>query len=154
MNQTEYPSILFVTPSSTLFTRTIAPALRHPPPLLGPPVVQANQPSWKLSPPNPSLKITLAGDGVVLSWSILNKDTLLYEQIACYQLYAYQEPSAPPITEMWHKLGEVKALALLMTCTLTQFTDGSKYNFAVRGVDVKTRVGPFSTPAQIIIPAQ
>ncbi|GLV44774.1 windei [Carabus blaptoides fortunei] len=143
-----------LTRSPALSTRAIAPASRHPAPLPGPPAVQASQPSWKLLPPKPALKITLVGDGIVLSWRILNKDMSLYEEIASYQLYAYQETSAPPTTEMWRKVGDVKALALPMACTLTQFTDGNKYHFAVRGVDVKTRVGPFSTPEQITLPAQ
>ncbi|GLV44710.1 windei [Carabus blaptoides fortunei] len=92
-----------MTRSFTLFTRAIAPALRYTPPLLGPPIVQTNQPSWKLLPRKPSLKITLVGDGMVLSWRILNKDMSLYEEIVCYQLYASQETSAPPTIEMWRK---------------------------------------------------
>lgn len=143
-----------LTRSPTQTTRAIAPAPRHPAPLPGPPAVQPSQPSWKLMPPKPSLKITLVGDGIVLSWRILNKDMSLYEEIASYQLYAYQETNAPPTTEMWRKVGDVRALALPMACTLTQFTDGNKYHFAVRGVDVKLRVGPFSTPEQITLPAQ
>lgn len=43
-----------------------------------------------------------------------------YEEIASYQLYAYQEGSAQPSTTLWKKVGDVKALPLPMACTLTQ----------------------------------
>lgn len=124
---------------------------KHPAPLPGPPPLQPSQPTWKAMPPRPALKISRVGDGIVLSWKILTKDLNLYEEIASYQLYAYQETNAPPSTEMWRKVGDVKALALPMACTLTQFTDGNKYHFAVRAVDVKSRVGPFSQPEQIML---
>jgi hypothetical protein len=45
-----------------------------------------------------------------------------YEEIASYQLYAYQEGSAQPSTTLWKKVGDVKALPLPMACTLTQVT--------------------------------
>lgn len=130
--------------------RPIQP-LKHPAPLPGPPPLQPSQPTWKAMPPRPSLKISRVGDGIVLSWKILVKDLSPYEEIASYQLYAYQETNATPTTEMWRKVGDVKALALPMACTLTQFTDGNKYHFAVRAVDVKSRVGPFSQPEQITL---
>lgn len=125
--------------------------IRHPAPLPGPPPLQPSQPTWKAMPPRPSLKISRVGDGIVLSWKILTKDLTTYEQIASYQLYAYQETNVPPNTEMWRKVGDVKALALPMACTLTQFQEGHKYHFAVRAVDVKSRVGPFSSPEQIVL---
>jgi hypothetical protein len=56
--------------------------------------------------------------GIVLSWNM--QLTSEYEEIASYQLYAYQEGSAQPSTTLWKKVGDVKALPLPMACTLTQ----------------------------------
>lgn len=72
-----------------------------------------------------------------------------HETIASYQLYAYQEGAAPPSANLWKKVGSVKALELPMACTLTQFMPGHVYHFAVRAVDTKSRLGPFSEPRSI-----
>lgn len=119
----------------------------HPAPLPLPPTAVITA-ARKPIPPKPQLSIRKSGQGIVLSWKLpysLDK----YEAIASYQLYAYQETSSPPSTDMWRKVGDVKALALPMACTLTQFADGNKYYFAVRAVDVFKRIGPFSDPEPI-----
>ncbi|KAJ9592700.1 hypothetical protein L9F63_015617, partial [Diploptera punctata] len=146
-----------VTTVGRMTTPTIAnvPILanKHPAPLPNPPNQQHNNPNWKFAPPKPELKITKGPNkhqqGIVLSWNMtLTSD---YEEIASYQLYAYQEGSAQPNTNLWKKVGDVKALPLPMACTLTQFLEGHKYHFAVRAVDVHMRVGPFSAPGNIVL---
>ena len=71
--------------------------------------------------------------------------------VASYQIYAYQEGSAAPHSGLWKKVGDVKALPLPMACTLTQFTKGNKYHFAVRAQDVHSRVGTYSEPQSIAL---
>lgn len=77
---------------------------RHPAPLPPAPPLQPSQTHWRAMPPRPSLKISRSGDGIVLSWRILTKDLSCYEEIASYQLYAYQENNCTPNTEMWRKV--------------------------------------------------
>uniref|UniRef100_T1J388 Activating transcription factor 7-interacting protein Fn3 domain-containing protein n=1 Tax=Strigamia maritima TaxID=126957 RepID=T1J388_STRMM len=125
---------------------------KHPAPL---PVFQTsiqslNSTTLKHIPPKPALKISKVTNGIVLSWN-MNLNTL-HADISCYQLFAYQETSAAPSPTLWKKVGDVKALALPMACTLTQFVDGHKYHFAVRALDVHKRVGPFSDAGSIVLP--
>ncbi|KAF5272743.1 hypothetical protein FQA39_LY07770 [Lamprigera yunnana] len=124
--------------------------LKHPAPLPLPPMIQISSLARKPIPPKPHLSIRRSSGGIVLSWKMpYNLDN--FEAIASYQLYAYQETTSPPSSDMWRKVGDVKALALPMACTLTQFADGNKYHFAVRAVDVQKRMGPFSDPEQILL---
>jgi hypothetical protein len=67
------------------------------------------------------LLLVIISVGIVLSWNM--QLTSEYEEIASYQLYAYQEGSAAPSTTLWKKVGDVKALPLPMACTLTQVTN-------------------------------
>lgn len=125
--------------------------IRHPAPLpTGP-----DQPgiySSKAVPPKPQLMLnkTPCGTGIVLSWKMPYK-LELYEEIASYQLYAYQETKSEPKTDSWGKIGDVKALELPMAVTLTQFAVGNRYYFAVRAVDVLTRHGSFSEYQTILL---
>lgn len=120
---------------------------KHPAPLPVAPVYRSDT-SLKPIPPKPHLTIRKTDNGIILQWKMpYNLD--LYEAIASYQLYAYQETPSPPSTEMWRRVGDVKALALPMACTLTQFADKNRYYFAVRSVDVHKRIGPFSDPEEI-----
>lgn len=130
--------------TNVIRTKTI---IRHPAPLPPPPTPSVAV-SRKPIPPKPQLSIRKSGQGIVLSWK-LPFSLEHYEAIASYQLYAYQETSSPPNSDMWRKVGDVKALALPMACTLTQFADGNKYYFAVRAVDILKRIGPFSDPEPI-----
>ena len=124
--------------------------LAHPAPLPEMPNPQPHAPSWKKLPPRPTLKISRLKSGIVLSW---NMDVIPTEHaaVASYQIYAYQEGSASPHSGLWKKVGDVKALPLPMACTLTQFTKGNKYHFAVRAQDVHSRVGTYSEPQSIAL---
>ncbi|CAB3220429.1 unnamed protein product [Arctia plantaginis] len=126
----------------------IAP--RHPAPLPCA-MKQYQPPNWKSLPPAPDLKLSKVENGIVISWKIESSLEDSYEEIASYQLYAYQETSQPPSTSLWKKIGDVKALPLPMACTLTQFMAGFKYYFAVRAVDIRSRFGPFSLPGSILL---
>ncbi|KAL3877905.1 hypothetical protein ACJMK2_035547 [Sinanodonta woodiana] len=128
--------------SSTVTTYGIS----HPAPFPSVPTNQV-QPGQKPLPPKPGLKISRVSQGIVLSWNMTISDT--HAEIASYQLFAYQEGVAAPSSNLWKKVGEVKALPLPMACTLTQFQEGNKYHFAVRAVDVHNRVGHFSDPSSI-----
>ncbi|XP_028179364.1 nucleolar protein dao-5 [Ostrinia furnacalis] len=123
---------------------------RHPAPLPDA-MKQYQPPNWKALPPAPDLKLSKVENGIVISWKIEGYQVDSYEEIASYQLYAYQETSSPPSTALWKKIGDVKALPLPMACTLTQFMAGFKYYFAVRAVDVRSRLGPFSLPGSILL---
>ncbi|XP_068210192.1 activating transcription factor 7-interacting protein 1-like isoform X3 [Palaemon carinicauda] len=119
---------------------------RHPAPL---PRTLAQQVAGltKKLPPQPTLKLSHKENSIVLSWTMLKTED--HETIASYQLYAYQEGNSPPNPSLWKKVGSVKALELPMACTLTQFMPGHVYHFAVRAVDIKSRLGPFSEPRSI-----
>lgn len=123
---------------------------RHPAPLPDA-MKQYQPPNWKALPPAPDLKLSKVENGIVISWKIEGYQEDSYEEIASYQLYAYQETSCPPNTSLWKKIGDVKALPLPMACTLTQFMAGFKYYFAVRAVDIRSRLGPFSLPGSILL---
>lgn len=125
-------------------------ALRHPAPLPEE-TKQHHAPNLKAIPPAPDLKISKVENGIVISWKIEGYLSECYEEIASYQLYAYQETNVAPCTSLWKKIGDVKALPLPMACTLTQFMAGFKYYFAVRAVDIKSRVGQFSPPGSIML---
>ncbi|XP_076246927.1 fibronectin-III type domain-containing protein windei isoform X2 [Calliopsis andreniformis] len=120
---------------------------KHPAPLPDTRNYAVN-PLWKLPPPAPSLKISKVANGIVLSWNMNLSDK--YADIASYQLYAYQEVAGiPPNTSLWKKVGDVRALPLPMACTLTQFSEGNNYYFAVRAVDTHSRKGQYSIPGNI-----
>ncbi|XP_018371814.1 PREDICTED: putative uncharacterized protein DDB_G0282133 isoform X1 [Trachymyrmex cornetzi] len=120
---------------------------KHPAPLPDIPNY-APTPGWKLPPPAPSLKISKVSNGIVLSWNMSLSDK--YADIASYQLYAYQEVAGVnPNTSLWKKVGDVRALPLPMACTLTQFSEGNNYYFAVRAVDTHSRKGQYSMPGNI-----
>ena len=101
-----------------------------------------------MSPSKPTAYIVVVQDGIVLSWNMTLDETMA--KIDNYELFACQdgaESTNPPI--MWKKIGIVKALPLPMACTLSQFSSGNKYHFAVRAVDDQERAGPFSDPCTI-----
>lgn len=99
--------------------------------------------------PKPVASIGVVDEGIVLSWNLRPCDSSP-TSIDNYELFACQdgaESATPPI--MWRKIGTVKALPLPMACTLSQFSSGNKYHFAVRAVDESECAGPFSDPCSI-----
>lgn len=102
------------------------------------------------SPPKPSASIAIVENGIVLSWNVTpEQDT---SNIDSYELFACQDDSNSSFPSiMWKKIGVVKALPLPMACTLTQFSTGSRYQFAVRAVDSAEVAGPFSDPCLITL---
>ncbi|KAL0104607.1 hypothetical protein PUN28_017389 [Cardiocondyla obscurior] len=156
-NRQQFPTVTYKPGVSTISNgpmRVLAtPVLssikinKHPAPLPDIPNY-APTPGWKLPPPAPSLKISKVSNGIVLSWNM--NLTEKYADIASYQLYAYQEVAGmSPNTSLWKKVGDVRALPLPMACTLTQFSEGNNYYFAVRAVDTHSRKGQYSIPGNI-----
>lgn len=126
--------------------------LSHPAQLPDMPNPQPHSASWKRLPPRPYLTLNNMQQGsIVLSWSFGSMLTNRYEPIASYQIYGYQETTSAPHARLWKQIGEVKALALPMACTLTQFKSGYKYHFAVRAQDIHRRVGNYSEPKSIAL---
>ncbi len=123
--------------------------LLHPAPLPPAPFYVLNPalPGCLPPPPKPFLKISKVKNGIVLSWNF-TQSMAQHASVSTFQIYAYQEnPSSthqPVSSNLWKKVGDVKALPLPMACTLTQFQAGHRYHFAVRAQDVNNRIGPFS----------
>ncbi|RXG55156.1 Activating transcription factor 7-interacting protein 1 [Armadillidium vulgare] len=91
---------------------------KHPAPLPHIPFDEEELVSWKV-PPSPVLKVQLRNKSIILSWNIM----AAYDEslILSYQLFSYEESKEdPPSTDLWQKIGSVKALELPMACTLTQ----------------------------------
>ena len=106
-----------------------------------------------LPPPTPTVSISGAANGIVLSWNMTIPEGC--SRIDSYQLFAYQNNGQMPNSpSLWKKLGIVKALPLPMACTLTQFVSGSMYYFAVRAIDIHGRAGNYSSPCAITLPAE
>jgi len=133
------------TPNAQRFTLQ---RLTHPAPPPDP-VAQSPFVNGKRPPAQPVLKINCTNGGIVLSWDI-KSTSLDVAPTKCYQIYAYQENSNQQATSsLWKKVGDVKALPLPMACTLTQFSRGNRYHFAVRAEDHFKRVSQFSEPQSI-----
>jgi hypothetical protein len=82
----------------------------------------------------------------------MNVDLSEHAAIASYQIFACQELNGRlPTSHSWKKIGDVNALPLPMTCTLSHFTPGNKYYFTVRAEDAHRRVGLFSDPQSIAL---
>ncbi|XP_041718542.1 activating transcription factor 7-interacting protein 1 isoform X2 [Coregonus clupeaformis] len=146
-------SVASATTTSSSSTPCLKPSPLPPLPVPPQTISLPLEASITSTPQQPLLKITRVpsqNDGIVLSWSVTEVDQSC-AAVDSYHLYAYHQdpsghaaPGTPPL--LWKKIGEVKALALPMACTLTQFVSGSKYYFAVRARDVYGRFGPFCVP--------
>ncbi|EDV56573.1 activating transcription factor 7-interacting protein 1 [Drosophila erecta] len=116
----------------------------HPAPLPTSPA-QTFNPSWKVPPSRPVIRISLLDTGIVISWT-LEDTSPRFAECVTYQIYAYQETIHEPSTDSWRHVGDVNAMLLPMAVTLNQFQENQRYYFAVRGVDSHQRFGPFSVP--------
>ncbi|GLV34508.1 windei [Carabus blaptoides fortunei] len=113
------------------------------------PIILGTEVLIKPVAPAPQIKVHLLNDYVALTWSMLEEDLSAYEPIHSYQVYCCKETNTPPTPANWCKLIELSADPLPMTCIVEQCSVG-KYYFAVRGIDVQNRVGPFSSPIPVI----
>ncbi|XP_071392787.1 activating transcription factor 7-interacting protein 1 [Centroberyx affinis] len=133
----------------TTTTPTRAPTIALPP------LPTAPSPTGRLPPEaaqtslpqQPQLKLVPSQTGIVLSWCVAETDRTC-ATVDSYHLYAFHQDnsSSNAAQQHWKKIGEVKALALPMACTLTQFQSGSTYHFAVRAKDIYGRYGSFCEP--------
>ncbi|KAM3864755.1 activating transcription factor 7-interacting protein 1-like [Diretmus argenteus] len=134
--------------SSTTPTRASTISL---PPLPSAPAPPGRLPpeAAQTSPPQqPQLKLVPSQTGIVLLWCVSETDRTC-ATVDSYHLYAFHQDNSSSnnaAQQHWKKIGEVEALPLPMTCTLTQFQSGSTYHFAVRAKDIYGRLGSFCEP--------
>lgn len=97
-------------------------------------------------PSQPLLKIKKSKDGIELSWN--HHNAVSHAKMESYELFVYQHNPNNSTANRWKRIGNdrIKAMPLPMACTLSQFSSGSLYYFAVRGRDVYGRYGSFSAP--------
>lgn len=80
-----------------------------------------------------------------------NAGNMSFATLKLFEIFGYQELAYLPInTLLWKKIGDVKAMALPMACTLTQFIEGNKYHFSIRAVDEHGRCGFYSDPISVV----
>lgn len=87
---------------------------------------QISKVGWKKIPPRPIIKISKVATGIIVSWYLENL-THEHAAIMSYKIYAHEESSSSsttPSSDNWRHVGDVKALALPMAVTLTQFLEG------------------------------
>lgn len=77
-------------------------------------------------PPRPIIKVHKVQAGIIVSWMI-KQLTDEHEDIHQYQIYAYEETTAPPSSDSWESVGVVNPLPFPMAVTLTQFQDGKNF---------------------------
>ena len=118
-----------------------------------PPQPQPPPPPPRL--PVPQLSVSVVNSNIILQWTLRAEDVHKCTRVSQYQLFstagcpAGQKP-APSST--WNQIGSVKALALPMQCTLTQFVAGRRYYLAIRSVDVHGNAGELSSECYVDLP--
>ncbi|OQR75622.1 hypothetical protein BIW11_08296 [Tropilaelaps mercedesae] len=121
---------------------------KHPAPL--PPTPTYTDQGTLSTPPAPIIQqIKRTAKGIVVTFDAERQPGVRYAETEKYQVYSYVETNDPPSTSTWNKVGEVGSLRLPMACTFTQFKDGHRIFFAVRGVDTSGRLGSFNEPKSI-----
>ena len=71
-------------------------------------------------------------------------------KITGFEIFGYQEKANVAVSSaLWKRIGTVNPMPLPMSCTLTQFVEGFKYHFSIRGIS-NDKLGHFSDPASIM----
>lgn len=128
--------------------RSVSLGERSPPPLpvSDMPVCEDSGRLTRAIPPAPELKIMMFSAGPQFAWYFDNYLADMHEEIGSYEIYYFLEStSSPNEANTWIKIIHVKAdcLPVYQWCA---FKPACFYYFAVRAVDVRKRVGLFSSP--------
>eukprot|EP00118_Oscarella_pearsei_P003932 m.16336 g.16336 ORF g.16336 m.16336 type:complete len:490 (+) comp26866_c0_seq1:420-1889(+) len=104
--------------------------------------------------PVPLVSAAVFNSGIILKWHLKNEDICKCSMIAKYELFSsYGHPATQrPQYSSWNQIGSVRALALPMQCTLTQFVKGRRYILAIRALDIHGNAGALSRECFVDLP--
>ena len=93
--------------------------------------------------PTPIINVSPSIDGLVVKWTVEQLDFHLTSQVHSYSVCVFQGRHAPT-PDLWHIVGEVQAMKLPMSCTLSCLQKGKIYHFAVQAISRGGVRGQFS----------